>query len=84
MFMNSETSMTSDPYRSLLKQTWREVSNISQNNKFRISVPTWNVKFELLDGYKMFNIISNIFLKNMKHFLMMFQLKYIKTKLLNN
>ena len=30
--------------------TWRSIKNSYNNNKFKISVPTWNDKFELPDG----------------------------------
>ena len=31
--------------------TWKNIkSSYNTNNKFRISAPTWNEKFELLDG----------------------------------
>ena len=30
--------------------TWRNVKSIYKNNKFKISSPTWNQKFDLPDG----------------------------------
>ena len=30
--------------------TWRNIKSSCNNNKFEISVPTWNDKFELPDG----------------------------------
>ena len=30
--------------------TWKNVEGSYENNKFKISAPTWNDKFELLDG----------------------------------
>ena len=30
--------------------TWRNIKNSYNNNKFKISTPTWNDKFELPDG----------------------------------
>ena len=30
--------------------TWRTIKNSYNNNKFKISTPTWNDKFELPDG----------------------------------
>ena len=30
--------------------TWRNINSSYNNNKFKISAPTWNDKFELLDG----------------------------------
>ena len=72
IFMNSENSKTSDPYRLLfnlsdkinLKRsdkyvalsplsiyyTWKNRKKSYENNKFKISAPTWNEEFELPDG----------------------------------
>ena len=62
IFMNSENSKTSEPYVLILKLTdkldlRRGEKNIAlsnlisyNNNKFKISTPTWNDKFELPDG----------------------------------
>ena len=33
-----------------LYYTWKNIKNSWNNNKFKISVPTWNDKFELSDG----------------------------------
>ena len=30
--------------------TWKNIKSLYKNNKFKISVPTWNDKFELPDG----------------------------------
>ena len=30
--------------------TWKNIKSSYNNNKFKISVPTWNNKFELPDG----------------------------------
>ena len=30
--------------------TWRNIKNLYNNNKFKISAPTWNDEFELPDG----------------------------------
>ena len=30
--------------------TWKNIKNLYNNNKFKISAPTWNDKFELPDG----------------------------------
>ena len=30
--------------------TWKNIKDLFNNNKFRISVPAWNDKFELPDG----------------------------------
>ena len=37
--------------------TWKIIKSSYNNNKFKISAPTWNNKFELLDGsYSISNI----------------------------
>ena len=37
--------------------TWKNIKNSYNNNKFKISAPTWNDKFELPDGsYSVSNI----------------------------
>ena len=37
--------------------TWRNIKNSYNNNKFKISAPTWNDEFELPDGsYSVSNI----------------------------
>ena len=44
--------------------TWRNIKSSYNNNKFKISAPTWNDGFELPDGsylYQIFKNISNIF-----------------------
>ena len=72
IFMNSENSKTSNPYRLLLNlldkinlkrndkyvalsnlsiyYTWKNIEKVIQKNKFKISDPTWNEKFDLPDG----------------------------------
>ena len=65
IFMNSENSETSEPHVLLLKlsdkldlrrgeksiyYTWKNIKNSYNNNKFKISVSTWNGRFELPDG----------------------------------
>ena len=65
IFMNSKSCKTSDPHRLLLnltdkidlrrKDKYIALSNLInieksyKNNKFKISAPTWNEKFELPD-----------------------------------
>ena len=42
--------------------TWRNIKSSYNNNKFKISAPTWNDEFELPDDtflYQIFKIISN-------------------------
>ena len=37
--------------------TWKNIKSLYNNNKFKISAPTWNYKFELPDGsYSVSNI----------------------------
>ena len=37
--------------------TWKNIKSLHNNNKFKISAPTWNDKFELPDGsYSVSNI----------------------------
>ena len=72
IFMNSENSKTSEPYRFKLDltdklnlkdpkknmalanlsiyYTWKNIKSEHNNNKFKISAPTWNVTFYLPDG----------------------------------
>ena len=39
------------------KNTWKNIKNSYRNNKFKISVPTWNEEFELPDrSYSISNI----------------------------
>ena len=74
--MNSENSETSEPHVLLLKltdkldlrrgeksidYTWENIENSYNNNKFKISVSTWNGRFELPDGsysYSLFSVFS--------------------------
>ena len=49
--------------------TWKNIKSKYNNNKFKISAPTWNDTFDLPDGltqFLIFRIISNLSLKNMK------------------
>ena len=49
--------------------TWKNIKSECNNNKFKISAPTWNDTFDLPDGltqFLIFRIISNLSLKNMK------------------
>ena len=62
IFMNSENSKTSKSHILALKlankldlrigiyYTWKNIKSSYNNNKFKISAPTWDDKFELLDG----------------------------------
>ena len=49
--------------------TWKNIKMSYKNTKFKISAPTWNEKFELLDGsYSIsdIEIVLNIYLKSME------------------
>ena len=44
--------------------TWNNIESSYNNNKLKISAPTWNEEFTLPDGsysYQIFKIILNIF-----------------------
>ena len=41
--------------------TWKNIKMPYNNNKFKISVPTWSDKFELLDGSYSISDIQNYF-----------------------
>ena len=51
--------------------TWKNMKSSYSNNKFKISVSTWNDKFELLDGWFSVSDIQDYF-------------EYILKKLLTN
>ena len=64
--------------------TWRNIKSSYNNNKFKISVPTWNDEFELPDrSYTVSDIqdYSKYILINMGKILISHQYKYMKTKL---
>ena len=49
--------------------TWKNIKSKYKNNKFKISAPTWNDKFDLLDGSYSVSDIQHYFeysFKNMK------------------
>ena len=66
IFMNSENSKTSEYHVLVLRfkkrsktvalsnlsiyYTWNNIKSLYNNNKFKISAPTWNEEFELSDG----------------------------------
>ena len=58
IFINSENSKTSEPHVFILRYlTWKNIKSSYNKNKFEISAPTWNDKFELPDGsYSVSNI----------------------------
>ena len=44
-------------YHLSIYYTWKNIKSSYNNNKFKISAPTWNDKFEFLDGlYSVWNI----------------------------
>ena len=46
--------------------TWRNIKSPYNNNKFEISAPTWNDKFELLDGLYSVSNIQDYFVSTEK------------------
>ena len=60
--------------------TWKNIRSSYNNNKFKISAPTWKDKFELPDGsYSVSDIQDyfDYFKKNMEKILINHQYKYI-------
>ena len=60
--------------------TWRIIKSSYNNNKFKISTPTWNDEFELPDGSYSVSDIQDYFkytLKNMGKILVNHQYKYM-------
>ena len=60
--------------------TWRNIKTSYNNNKFKISAPTWNDEFELSDGSYSVSNIQDYFkyvLKNMGKILISHQYKYM-------
>ena len=56
--------------------TWKNIKKSYKNNKFKISAPTWNDKFELTDWSYSVSDIQNYFeyiLKNMERRLLILQ-----------
>ena len=52
--------------------TWKNTKSSYNNNKFKISAPTWNEKFQLPDGSYSIPVIQDylsIFLKSMEKIL---------------
>ena len=58
IFINSENSKTSEPHVFILRYfTQKNIKSSYNKDKFEISAPTWNDKFELRDGsYSVSNI----------------------------
>ena len=60
--------------------TWENIKRSYNNNKFKISAPTWCDKFELPDGLYSISDIQDYFeyiLKNMEKILINHQYKYM-------
>ena len=60
--------------------TWENIKSSYNNNKFKISAPTWNDKFELPDGSYSVSDIQDHFehiLRNMEKILINHQYKYM-------
>ena len=60
--------------------TWENIKSSYNNNKFKISAPTWNYKFELPDGSYSVSDIQYHFehiLRNMEKILINHQYKYM-------
>ena len=56
--------------------TWKNIKSSYNNNKFKISAPTWNDKFELPDGSKSVSDTQDFFqytLKSMEKTLIIHQ-----------
>ena len=50
--------------------TWKNIKSVYNNNKFKISAPTWNDEFDLPDGSYSISDIQDYFefiIKNTKH-----------------
>ena len=70
-----------DKYVALSKfriyYTWKNIKKSNKNNKFKISAPKWNQKFQLRDGSYSVSDISDYFeyilKKNMRQLLMILQ-----------
>ena len=72
-FMNTKNSKTSEPHKLDFKNpnknvalanlsiyyTWKNIKSIYNDNKFKISAPTWNDTFDLPDGWYNIPAIQN-------------------------
>ena len=64
--------------------TWKNIKSSYNNNKFKISEPTWNDKFELPDESYSVSDIQDYFediLKNMEKILINHRYRYMEVKL---
>ena len=63
-----------------INYTWKNIKSSYNNNKFKISAPKWNDKFELPNGSYFVSDIQDYFehiLKNMEKILANHQYKYM-------
>ena len=63
-----------------INYTWKNIKSSYNNNKFKISAPKWNDKFELPDGSYFVSDIQDYFeyiLKNIEKILANHQYKYM-------
>ena len=56
--------------------TWKNIKSSCNNNKFQISAPTWNERFDRT-LYQIFKIFLNTFLKSMEKILINHQYRYM-------
>ena len=59
--------------------TWKNIKKSYKNNKFKLSVPTWNEEFKLPDGSYSISDIQNYFeyiFKNIEKWLLILQCEY--------
>ena len=64
--------------------TWKDIKSSYNNNKFKISAPTWNDKFELSDGSYSVSEIEHYFeyiLKKTEKILLNHRYRYMSIKL---
>ena len=64
--------------------TWKNIKSAHNNNKFKISAPTWNETFDSPDGSYSIENIQDYFefiIKNMKLYLKILLQKFIPIKL---
>ena len=45
----------------IIYYTWKNIKNAYNNNKFKISAPTWNDEFDLPDGSCLISDIQDYF-----------------------
>ena len=63
--------------------TWKNIKSAYNNNKFKISAPTWNDEFDLPDGSYSISDIQDYFefiIKNTKHWMKILPYKFIQIK----